>query len=1491
MTASIGPDLRVAIMSACGRFPGAESAERLWLASLAGQVLLHRFERKEMLEDGVFRAELDAPNYVPVKGWLENTDCFDAHAFGFSAAEAASIDPQQRIFLEECARALDFAAVDPSRFPGRIGVFAGQFISTYFIRNLAPRLATNTDGVTLATSFQGNTVDQLATRVAYRLNLRGPAVTVQTACSTSLVAVHMACSSLLNGECDLALAGGVAISFPSRSGYMHFEGGIHSRTGRCRPFDQHADGTIFGDGVGVIVLRRLSEAIAARDTIRAVILATAVNNDGARKVGYSAPSVDGQKNVLSEALALADLRPQDVGYVESHGTGTPIGDAVEMAALKAVYTRDTERPPLAIGALKANCGHLEAAAGIAGLIRTISVLENGVVPPIADLQTVNPILETDGLPIVFPKQPMPWSGSGTPRRAAVSAFGVGGTNASMIVEQAPIRDRRRGASNAPRLVPISAASKSSAAASCRAIATAAAEEIAELADTQSTLALGRPQLAWRCAVVADTNAELARVLPHAAIIEGATEPKAILIFPGQGSLVPGLARGLYDANGAFRERFDEIEKHLKHRGGPKVREVVLGTGGEPMTNAAISHAATFALSYSLAEWLDLLGVPVAAAIGHSVGEFVAATRAGVFSLDHALTLVLARGELIASLPAGGMLAVSLDADRVAAMLTSDLADLDIACFNGPELTTVAGTRDDLHKLRSRLSARRIASVELAVDCAFHSRMMKPIEQAWRNVLGTINFHAPQTAFYSTVVGGRIDATTLSTPDYWISHLLGPVRFKDALLDAKKAIGGDRVILIQTGAASGFVREAAGWLAAEQDVRAVALLAAATKSRSDAAALESVGKLWCLGIPVDWSALLDSSARRVALPARQFERTRHFIEAPGATATTPQLNGSVPSAGPELMRTVYRTIAADSTQHISQHQRRWLIVAESPEATSALAEYLLDHGQIVTVVSPGSAQKRVRRGFYQLPLHDPGCWLDFLRDLRSLVRTPTIVIHASALNRDVSVPALLQSLIALADAWVREATGDLRIGVIAPAVHPILGNEELDPRAAALHAMTQVLEQEVPSITTCCIDLCVRYPTHEVAIDSATAALISEALCSDAFESHAIRGSRLFARQFEKFQGPVLRQSPYRRGGVYLVTGGSGALGGLIAADLARRFSATVIVTSRRVPLTGEAGHLRDDVEGGGPFEGGRIVHATCDVTDVAALRRLMSRIQAEFGELNGVFHAAGVADGEFLTTCSAEHREAVFAPKARGLEAVLSSLGSFGPSAKLDFIVAFSSTATIVGGPGQGTYAAANAEMDALTQNARRTSATRIVTVRWDTIRDTGMARGHTATGSSPLADTRDAYAIEPERCPQLLEEALGSGMNEIVITRVDAAELANAHRRIKQYFGSATKRAARPDLAVAYSAPSSELEKRLAQVWGYVLGIEQVGLNDPFTDLGGHSLIAARLKGEVKKVFDVDLPVSAVFAADTVSAMAAVIETAILAELEPPEPAAIGAE
>jgi amino acid adenylation domain-containing protein len=888
--------LEIAVVGMAGRFPGAPGVDALWANLRAGVESIRHFTDAELTAAGVPDELRADPAYVPARGALDGVDRFDAAFFGFTPREAEVTDPQQRLFLEVAWEAMENAGYDPARVPGRVGVYAGASMSSYY-QNLLSR-----PDVVRAAGEQavrmGNDKDFLATRAAFKMGLEGPAVVVQTACSTSLVAVHLACQSLLGGDCDMALVGGAAVTAHQHTGYLYQPGSILSPDGHCRAFDADARGTVAGSGVAVAALKRLEDALADGDTVHAVILASAINNDGSAKAGFTAPRVDGQAGAIRAAHAAAGVDPATITYVEAHGTGTELGDPIEIEALTQAFRAGTDRTGFcAIGSAKTNIGHLDVAAGITGFIKTALVLRTGEIPPSLNFQRPNPQIPFAASPFFVNTKLSKWSTEDDlPRRAGVSSFGMGGTNAHVVMEQAPDVAPSAAPARPEQLLVLSARTEAALDAAAARLRTHLEQNPEQpLADVAWTLQQGRRGFAHRRAVVARTHAEAAGVLAGAVLTDaaladaargirgqaGSEPPSAVFLFPGQGAQYAGMARGLYDREPVFRAELDACAEILRPHLGLDLRETVFSDDADRLKRTALTQPALFAVEYAVAKQWMHWGIQPNAMLGHSVGEYVAACLAGVFTLEDALALVAERGRLMQALPSGAMLAIPLSAAEVEPMLVPAVS---IAAINAPDRCVVAGRADEVARLQAELLARGIEAKRVDTSHAFHSPMMDPILDAFAaRVAGTVR-NAPALRWVSNLTGTWITPDEAVDPAYWARHLRGAVRFAECV--ATLAAEGGARVFIEAGPG-----RTLSSLVKRQVPGAVAIHS--LRHPDDAAddgtvLLEALGRAWAAGVEPDWAAVHgDEARRRVPLPTYPFERRRFWIDrAPQPGDATP-----------------------------------------------------------------------------------------------------------------------------------------------------------------------------------------------------------------------------------------------------------------------------------------------------------------------------------------------------------------------------------------------------------------------------------------------------------------------------------------------------------------------------------------------------------------------------------------------------------------------------
>jgi amino acid adenylation domain-containing protein len=884
----------VAIIGMAGKFPGAPDLETFWANVVAGKDTITRFSRAELEARNLASLEF-GPDYVAAHGVLEGAEMFDAGFFGIPPREADILDPQHRLFLEACWNALEDGGYDPAQFSGQIGVFGGCSLNTYLLANLnasrefIDELTGNYQVGELQATL-GNDKDFLCSRVAYKLNLRGPCMTVQGACATSLVAICQASQNLLTYQCDMALAGGVSVTFPQHRGHVFQEGSMGSRDGHCRPFDADATGTVFGHGVGVVLLKRLEDAVADGDRIDAVIRGFAVTNDGAAKVSYMAPGVDGQASAIAAAHAMAGISADAITYIEAHGTATPLGDPVEIAALTRAFRQTTQRNGFcALGSTKANIGHLDAAAGVSGLIKTVLAMRHRTIPPVANFRQPNPHIDFASTPFHVSGTASPWQPDG-PRMAGVSAFGVGGVNAHLVLEEGPQSSPEASARPA-QLLCVSARSEAALDVALGNLGRHLREHPeSNLADVSYTLETGRHSFDHRASFVCSSVKEAALTLAEPAkqrIQRSAgilAKPQPVFLFTGQGAQFPGMGRALYQSEPVYRKQIDECAEILRPLLNLDLRTILfpkdadVATSAEALTETRLAQPALFITELAMARlWMEW-GIEPKAMTGHSLGEFVAAVVADVMSREDALRLVATRGRLMQQMERGAMLSVRLGEERVEALLDERLS---IAALNSPSLSVASGPMDAIEELEKRLQAEEVESKRLRTSHAFHSAMMDPMLDAFEKEVRLIALHAPSIPYVSGVTGTWIKPEEVITPRYWREHCRKPVRFADA---AKLLLDQPEAVLLEVGPGQSLTI-----LARQQrGNRAVPIIASMPERAAEAGdsgtMLDALGRLWAAGVQPEWKRVWSHEHRqRVSLPTYPFERKKHWIEPPAHAA--------------------------------------------------------------------------------------------------------------------------------------------------------------------------------------------------------------------------------------------------------------------------------------------------------------------------------------------------------------------------------------------------------------------------------------------------------------------------------------------------------------------------------------------------------------------------------------------------------------------------------
>jgi phthiocerol/phenolphthiocerol synthesis type-I polyketide synthase E len=1445
----------IAIIGMAGRFPGADDIAAFWSLLREGREGITRFTEAELRDAGVPDSLLRLPNYVRAAPVIADHDGFDAGFFGYSAREAALLDPQHRVFLESCWAALEDAGHDCRRPAGRIGVYAGCNMSTYLLENVE----LDGDVSTLVRRLEiltANDKDYLATRVSYKLGLTGPSLNVATACSTSLVAVILACQHLAEQQCDIALAGGAALTVPHRVGYLHEDSnGALSSDGHCRAFDTRADGCVFGSGVGVVVLRRLADALAAGDHVHAVIRGSALNNDGAAKVGFMAPGVDGQAEAIAESQGIAGFDPATVGLVETHGTGTALGDAIEIAALKRAFGYGLRRGACALGAVKTNIGHLVAASGVTGLIKATLAVEHGEIPATLHFTRPNPALGLEDSPFVVPDRLSPWPAGTTQRRAGVSAFGVGGTNAHVCLEQAPPRPGRRPAAVGPELLVLSACTPAALDNLSTALAARIGQGTAPLSDIAFTLQTGRAQMAQRRCLVAEDAAEattrLATGGPRVFTGEApARERPVVFMFGGAGTARPAAIGEIYQSEPAFRAAFDRCAAILCPEIGADIAALVQpGSDWQPeRSGGAVGLPLLVSLEVALAALWRSWGVVPAAAIGYSTGEYLAAYQAGVFDLETLLSLTALRGRLLDRIAPGGMILVQLGEAELAPMLPEGAV---VAGANTPRQSLVSGPLPALDALQDTLRRAQVACLRSPVAGAAHSPLVEPVLDRFRAAVAACVLHAPRFPWVSTLTGTWITDDQATSPDFWATHLRGTVRFSAAVAALLEPPGrafleigpGDQLCAMLRGQ-PGFAQGG------------VALASMTGRRVSGAAAvLETLGRLWTAGVAVDWSGLArPKKPLRVKLPTYPFERVRHWVEKSARRAVPVGLTDAGTGC---LYHPRWREARLPDAAPLQPGHT--LILGGAPWLAETLRTRFTAAGQAVTLMREDAAGAvRQEGGTWHADPENRTHQTRLLAGLAAEGRFPDRII--AAWPTDPCGPegdhASLAKLLALLGALAQhEAASPLRLAVLAPGALDLLLDGSADPGRAMLAPVLKVVPRELPLVSAQLIDLPTGPPLGAPLADRLVAELgapVREALV-------AYRGPARFVEDFAPAPaapGPV----PYRAGGAYLITGGLGGIGAALAVDLARRFQAKLLLVGRTElppPDTWESWlrahaaeesvaqrllRLRRIREAGGTVE-----TAAADVADRDAIARLLRAFRARHGRLDGVFHFAGAIERDkfaLLADTTPETLAGNLRAKVDGTLVLAELLRPDPP----DFCLLASSLAAVFGGLGNAAYAAANQFLDAFARRERALTGAVWTSVNW-----TYWLREGSDAEAVSGAHRRTIEGMFRDRVVTTTE---GLALIEHVLSRPEEPQWTVSREppalRLALQIGPGVEErrpggAARPALSTPYVAPQTGQERAIATVWEEVLGCAPIGLHDSFFELGGDSLTAVRLAQKLR--------------------------------------------
>ncbi len=1536
----------ICVVGMACRFPGAaDSPDTFWRNLTDGLDAATEVPADRWDAAAHYSADPDAPGtaYTTRGGFISDLAGFDAAFFDISPREALRMDPQQRILLEVAWQALENAGVAPDGIRGsRTGVFVGQMVSSQYANLQVDGGAGCLDDPYFGIGTSSSVVSG---RLSYLLDLHGPSLLVDTACSSSMVALHLAMTSLRQGESDLALVGGVSAT-------MHpdvFRQGSKMRMlavdGRCKTFDATADGFLIGEGCGVVVVERLSSAVANGHRVLAVLRGSAVNQDGASN-GLTAPNGAAQVSVIRAALAAAGRVPAEMDFVEAHGSGTLLGDSIEMTSLHEVFGLDRRADrPLVVGAVKTNVGHLVGAAGMAGLIKTVLAVGHRRIPANLHLAEVNPTVDWDRCPVLLPDRTIPWpsvpdqpgegSDAAAPRRralAGVSSFGWSGTNAHVVIEEPPgpaLVSPDEGPSwQAVLLSARTESALSAVAANLR--DHLAADPDANLADIAFTTQVGRSALDYRTAVtchdVRDAVAALDRVATEPAprhVPRGRDVPVSLLL-PGSGEHYVGMGRDLYESEAAFRAAIDECAEIAVELLGLDLRTVLYpakraqddtagpnlpamlgrdtekrtGADSTPLDRLDVAHVAVFAVDYACARLWSHRGVRPVALLGYSLGEYVAACLAGVFSLRDGLTLVARRAQLVAGMPAGAMVAIGLPAEKVSAYLNDDWS---LAAINGPLTSVLAGPSEAVPELRRRLNADEVAHRHISTSHAMHSRVLDPLRAAVVELFDSVELRDPTVAFLSNVTGTWITTEQARDPEYWAAHLCQTVHFSAGV---EELVAKHPGVLLEAGPgqlASLAAQVIAGGRgdrpASPGSVTVPTMRAAGDTSDDRQILVRSIGRLWTHGVSIDWPTTHgDRQLRITPLPTYPFEHLRFWPAAakPAVPATPAASRAAIDDwlyapawhpapAGP--VGSVAGPLLVFSDQ---------LGVADRLVSQLSGVDGVDGVVEVDNVVTVRTADRFARRGpaSFEIRPGEPGDYRLLFEHLEADGLVPRSIVHLwSVTGAETSAGSLdatrlqqelgFYSLAYLGRTFGSSTVDGGRILVVTDGAQAVDPAEPLRPGKATILGPCLTLPQEYPGLAVRVVDLADGEVDHS---PDAIALLRAELGWPGQDTVIAHRSGRRWVRQYVRVKQADPAPATLREDGVYLITGGLGDLGLRIAAHIAATVPARLVLVGRHgLPPREKWDSLLDGGVADATTErirkvrqleaaGARVLVHAADVADPSAMANLLEVVHERFGPVNGVVHAAGLIDPETfvaLRDLTPEHAEPHLAAKVYGTIALAEVL----TGEPLDFCLLQSSMSALLGGIRFTAYAAANAFLDRFAEEHNRTSDQPWRSVAWDTWQSTVDDLSDADAGA-----TMAEFAMTSQEGLAVFDQVLAHPSRRLVVSVGDLAErLADWAQPNDPFAEDAAEDAdaadeamfPRPRLVEVFVSARTDYERRLELLWRRALGIEEIGVNDNFFELGGNSLVGTQLVGSIKKEFRRSVPMVALFEAPTVRAMA----------------------
>ncbi|VEL98331.1 acyl transferase domain-containing protein [Alteromonas sp. 76-1] len=1531
----------IAIVGMSCRFPSANNSEQFWSNISQGNSSISKLSNEAIVNSGLSKSVYESEDFVNSVSALDDIEWFDAKFFGISGKEATYMDPQRRFLLTCAHEALESAGYAVSKLSSDIvGMYAGISTSTYPFGNLSSQMKhfngndESLESLVDLPTVLANQKDFISTYVSYKLNLSGPSLNINTACSTSLVSVHQACQSLLSYECDIALAGAATVR-ALRTGYLYKEGSILSGDGQVYAFDSRANGTVFGDGVAVVALKRFEEAVENGDTIHAVIRSSAINNDGGNKMSFAAPSVTGQMDVIAEALVNADINPEDISYIETHGTGTLLGDPIEVNALSQVYRSYTERKQFcAITSLKPNIGHLDAAAGVAGLIKTVEALKHQQLPPSINFKQANPEIDFENSPFYVNTELKAWPRDGeTPRRAGVSSFGIGGTNAHVVLEEAPLLRHEESVDDKAQLLILSAKTETALTQMQENLSRhLSANTHQALSDVSFTLQVGRSDYEYRGYAVCHSQTGAIEQLSQPqglkrGVCESGHQPAQVWMFSGQGTQYIGMSAGLYEQEPVFKQQLDECADLLKaHIGMPQIESdirVALFAAESEASSALLAQTRLtqpilFAVEYSLAKLLLSWGLRPEVMIGHSLGEYVAACLAGVMSLPDALKLVSARGRLMQAMAPGSMLSVGLDEAGLATYLEG--TDLSIAALNGRKSSVVSGPSASIEALEITLSADDVMSKRLPTSHAFHSSMMEGMLGDFEAELSSVELRAPEQRYVSNVTG-KLAGKEVTAASYWLKHVREAVRFSEGIeyIHQEEGLSAGAVWLeVGPGMVLGSLVRQHGLAGNHTLVHSMRHSQQALADRE--VLLGMLGECWLRGVTIDWQQVR-GKARRVPLPTYPFERERYWVDA----IATDESNDHLYSQNKTPKNNEYLVKNENIAQwfyspgwkskflpkrHLIKRKLSTIstvIFVDDEFFAQQLTESLCLSDESVIWVRVGESFKRVESDKYCCYQINPSKVEDYqllFDELKEQQFLPEQLIHCWNVGKckekydklsNSQLDFNLYSFLYLCQNLNEiSQIHPLAITILSNQLQNVTGTEEIDINKSPIKGAVRVINQEYERISCRSIDI--DWTGENSDTINCVEQIAAEIFSNSSDVEIAIRHSQCWIPDYSMVELEFGETETFiDRPGVFLITGGLGGMGLTLAESLAEVSGSTIVLMSRSTfPLkedwdswliaNGEENPIAEKIAYLQSLEnqGVTVDFAQADVSNKHQLKTVIESIQTRYGVINGVIHAAGIPGQGVMQFKTRSDIESVVAPKIDGTL----NLHELIKNEDLRFFIMCSSMNAIVGGVGQFDYAAANAFEDAfaLSMNNNRKNSTHFLSINWDAWSDVGMAV-NTAVADHLIEQKQQVLAsgISSEEGKEVFKRALANSSSQWLVTTKCLKKMLSvsfvtteANNLPSEKISAVINGQQRPVLNVEYESASNDLQRQLVSLWQSLLCIEGIGVNDNFFDLGGDSILISRLLSMMKGEIDLSnsgVTLKTLFEYPTISGIAQYIE------------------